>query len=72
MVRDPMNNPLERDLGEFTNNPNPKFDPSKAPGNVSKSHSVQRTSVGTAGRGHGKVIKPNRLSQFGGKTLRRR
>jgi hypothetical protein len=58
--------------GEFTNNPNPKFDPSRAPGSVKKSTSVTRMSVGAAGRGHSKIFKPNRQTLFGGKILKRK
>lgn len=55
---------------QFTNNPNPVYDPSKAPGGVKV---VQRAPkpIG-ADSGHQKVFKPNRFTLFGGKTLRRR
>lgn len=55
---------------QFTNNANPVFDPSKAPGTV---QIVQRAPkpIG-ADKGHQRVFKPNRFTLFGGKTLRRR
>jgi hypothetical protein len=58
---------------QFTNNPNPKYDPSKAPGKVSKkvvSKAVQKP--GKASRGHQKVITLGRQYFQGGKTLKRR
>lgn len=58
---------------QFTNNPNPKFDPSKAPGSVSRkavSKSVQ--TPGKSSRGHQKSITLGRQYFFGGKTLKRR
>lgn len=72
MVKDPMNAPLERDVvNEFTNNPNPKFDPSRAPGAV-QIKKIARAGVGTVRAGHQKVITYNRQMRIGGKTLRRR
>lgn len=56
---------------EFTNNPNPKFDPSRAPGAVAIKK-VSRPSVGATSGTHQKVFKPNRQTLFGGKTLRRK
>lgn len=55
---------------QFTNNPNPVFDPSKAPGSVQVKQRAAKP-IG-ADRGHQKVFKPNRFTLFGGKTLRRR
>lgn len=58
---------------EFTNNPNPAYDPSRAPGSVT-AMSTRNTSSerpGKASRGHQKVIKPNRFTLFGGKRLKR-
>jgi len=61
---------------QFTNNPNPLYDPSKAPGSVKEvSVASARKSAnkpGKASRGHQKVISPNRLTMFGGKTLKKR
>jgi hypothetical protein len=60
---------------QFTNNTNPAYDPSKAPGAVKEvSVASQRKSAnkpGKASRGHQKVIAPNRQTLFGGKTLKR-
>lgn len=55
---------------EFTNNNNPAFDPSKAPGTVAVKQRAPKP-IG-ADKGHQKVFKPNRFTLFGGKTLRRR
>jgi hypothetical protein len=62
---------LRPEFDRFTNNPNPKFDPSKAPGGVTVKRVALRGPQG-ADSGHQKVIKPNRLTLFGGKRLRRR
>lgn len=62
---------------QFTNNPNPKFDPSRGPGSVTVirvPRPVQKVSKGDQAaveRTHGTVFKPNRFTLFGGKTLRR-
>jgi hypothetical protein len=55
---------------QFTNNTNVAYDPSKAPGTVQ----VKQRSAKPVGadKGHQKVLKPNRFTLFGGKTLRRR
>lgn len=60
---------------QFTNNPNPLYDPSKAPGSV-KELSVATTrkranTPGKALRGHAKAIKRTLFNQNAGKTLRR-
>lgn len=60
---------------QFTNNPNPLYDPSKAPG-TPKELSVASTrkaanKPGKASRGHQKVIKRTAFNQNQGKTLRR-
>jgi hypothetical protein len=55
---------------QLTSNPNPAFDPSKAPGAVAV---VQRAPKPKgADKGHQKAFKPNVFTLFGGKTLRRR
>lgn len=60
---------------QFTDNPNPLYDPSKAPGSVQEvSVAAARKSAdkpGKASRGHQKAIKPNRTTLFGGKRLKR-
>lgn len=55
---------------QFTNNPNPVFDPSKAPGSVTVKQRLPKP-IG-ADKGHMRIFKPNRQTLFGGKTLRRR
>lgn len=61
---------------QFTNNPNPLYDPSKAPGSVKEvsvaSARKAANRPGKASRGHQKVIAPNRFSLFGGKTIKKR
>lgn len=82
-VRDPYNKnssattaTFGSNSGEFTNNPNPLYDPSKAPGSPAEvSVASVRKGVnkpGKAARGHQKVVPPNRQTLFGGKTLKRR
>jgi hypothetical protein len=57
-------------MEQFTNNPNKKYDPSKAPGSVRRLDSSPLPPRG-ASSGHQKVFKPNRFTLFGGKTLKR-
>jgi hypothetical protein len=59
----------------FTNNPNPKFDPSQAPGSVQIKKVPKLKPISgdrNDDRGHMKVFHPNRQTLFGGKTLRRK
>lgn len=71
MPRNPITDPLSRSVVEqFSNNPNVKFDNSKAPGVVSIKKFV-RGKVGTGRQNHGKVIPPNNNTRTGGKNLRR-
>ena len=72
-----ITNTANKDMSsQFTNNPNPKFDPSRSPGSVKRSTSVIRQvpikGDRTDDRGHGKVFHPNRQTLFGGKTLKRK
>lgn len=61
---------FSEEADQLTNNPNPVYDPSKAPGAVAI---VQRAPKPKgADTGHQRVFKPNRQTLFGGKTLRRR
>lgn len=74
MARDPLN-PLTRDdaiFDQFTNNPNPKYDPSRAPGSVSKLDGTPLPPVGRPTAGHQKVIKRTLFNQNAGKKLKRR
>jgi hypothetical protein len=60
---------------QFTNNPNPLYDPSQAPGSVKEvsvaSARKAASRPGKASRGHQKAIRPNRTTLFGGKRLKR-
>jgi hypothetical protein len=60
---------------QFTNNPNPAYDPSQAPGSVQeKSVASARKSAskpGKASRGHQKVIPYTGFTLRGGKRLKR-
>jgi hypothetical protein len=80
-VRDPYNKNSTATVArfspvadQFTDNANPYYDPSKAPGAVKELSvaSVRKAASkpGKAARGHQKAIRPNRLTLFGGKTLR--
>lgn len=81
-VRDPYNKLSTRTSAlfspvadQFTDNPNPLYDPSKAPGSV-KEVSVaqarkQANKPGKASRGHQNVIKRTLFNQNAGKRLRR-
>jgi hypothetical protein len=55
---------------QFTNNPNPRYDPSKAPGSVTKLDGTPPPPKG-ATTGHQKVIPYNNQQRTGGKTLKR-
>lgn len=61
---------------QFTNNTNPLYDPSKAPGNVQEVSVANArrgaNSPGKASRGHQKVIPYTKFSLLGGKRLVRR
>jgi len=74
MARDPANY-LTRDdavFDQFTNNPNPKYDPSRSPGGVQKLDSTPVPPQGQPNAGHQKVIKRTLFNQNAGKTLKRR
>lgn len=57
---------------QFTNNTNPRFDPSKAPGAVTILDGTPRPPQGNPNAGHQKVIKQTNQMKTGGKTLKRR
>src|SRR5262245_7105108 len=61
--------PVEK---QFTNNPNPRYDPSKAPGSVVIKDGTPVPPQGNPNAGHQKVIKQTKQMKFGGKTLVRR
>jgi len=60
----------------FTNNNNPMYDPSQAPGAVREvsvlSARTRANTPGKASRGHGNVVKRTLFNQTGGKRLKRR
>jgi hypothetical protein len=58
-------------MDQFTNNANPRYDPSKAPGSVTKKDGTPQPPKGYT-TGHQKVIKYNNQMQTGGKTLKRK
>jgi hypothetical protein len=58
-------------MDQFTNNANPRYDPSKAPGAVTKKDGTPPPPKG-ATSGHQNVIRYNNQMQTGGKTLKRR
>jgi hypothetical protein len=71
MPRNPITDPLSRPVVEqFSDNPNVKFDNSKAPGVVAVKK-FSRGKVGTGRQNHGNVIPPNNNTRTGGKKLRR-
>jgi hypothetical protein len=81
-VRDPYNKnstasqaTFSPEAEQFTNNPNPLYDPSKAPGSVRElSVATARKSAnrpGKASRGHAKVIRYSNFMRTAGKRLKR-
>jgi hypothetical protein len=58
-------------MDQFTNNPNKRYDPSKAPGAVTKLDSTPPPPQGVTS-GHQKVIQQTNQMKTGGKTLVRR
>lgn len=70
-VKDP-NNPIfypERD--QFSNNTNPRFDPSKGPGSVKIVDATPKPPSGFSS-GHQKTVKQTSQMKTGGRTLKRR
>src|SRR5580765_3240405 len=57
-------------MDQFTNNANPRYDPSKAPGSVTKKDGTPLPPKGY-NSGHQKVIKQTSFMKRGGKTLKR-
>lgn len=56
-------------MDQFTNNANPRFDPSKAPGSVRKLDSTPQPPKGNPNAGHQKVIQYNNQMRTGGKRI---
>ena len=69
-VTDPTRNTFSPGMEQFTNNANPRFDPSRAPGSVRILDSTPQPPKGAAS-GHQKVIRYSNQMQTGGKTLKR-
>lgn len=70
-VIDPNSPTFSRVMDQFTNNPNKRFDPSKAPGSVRRLDGTPQPPQG-ATTGHQKVIRQTKQMKTGGKTLVRR
>lgn len=58
-------------MEEFSDNANPRYDPSKAPGSVTVLDGTPPPPKG-ATSGHQKVLKQTNMMKTGGKTLKRR
>lgn len=58
-------------MDQFSNNLNPRFDPSKAPGSVQILDSTPKPPKGY-NTGHQKVVRQTNQMKTGGKTLKRR
>jgi len=71
-VTDPTRNTFSPGMEQFTNNANPRFDPSKAPGSVRRLDGTPPPPRGSANTGHQKVIRYSSYIQTGGKTLKRK
>lgn len=72
MPRNPITDPLSRPVVEqFSNNPNVKFDNSKAPGAVEIKKVARPQVQGRGTAGHAKKIDFNNQQRTGGKRLRR-
>lgn len=56
-------------MAQFSNNLNPRFDPSKAPGTVRKLDSTPVPPQGNPNAGHQKVIRYNNQMRTGGKRI---
>jgi hypothetical protein len=55
-----------------TNNPNPMYQPMKGVSEVQTPAVVRQPQPVAGNRNHGNRLLPNRITQFGGKTLKRR
>lgn len=70
-VRDPDNPLFSAVADQFTNNPNPNFDPSKGSGSVKRLDSTPTPPRGSTS-GHQKVVRPQSEGLGGKLRLRRR
>lgn len=73
MARDPAvaNTRDDAVFDQFTNNANPKYDPSRSPGSVKVLDSTPKPPSGP-NSGHQKVISRTLFNQNAGKTLKKR
>jgi len=72
MAVDVWNKPNTRpEMTQFTNNPNPRFDPSKSPGSVRRLDGSPPAPQGQT-TGHQKVIRYNAFMQNAGKKIKKR
>lgn len=72
MAKDPASVNTRDIVDQFTNNANPKYDPSKAPGSVKVLDSTPVPPKRNPNAGHQNVIKRTLFNQNAGKTLKRR
>jgi len=56
-------------MNQFTNNPNKRFDPSRAPGTVRRLDGTPVPPQGNPNAGHQKVIRYNNQMRTGGKRI---
>jgi hypothetical protein len=70
-VTDPTRNTFAPGMEQFSNNTNPRWDPSKGPGSVRIIDGTPPPPRGSANTGHQKVIRYSNYMQTGGKTLKR-
>jgi hypothetical protein len=70
-VIDPTSPTFSPVMEQFTNNLNPRYDPTKAPGSVARLDGTPQPPKGP-NSGHQKVIQQTRQMKTGGKTLVRR
>jgi hypothetical protein len=70
-VKDPNNPIFYPEADQFSDNANPRYDPSKAPGSVKILDSTPEPPKGSTS-GHQKVIQQTNQMKRGGKTLKRR
>jgi hypothetical protein len=70
MATDPtVSNTFSPVYDQFTNNANPRYNPSKAPGSVRTLDSTPKPPQGNPNAGHQKVIQYNNQMRTGGKRI---
>lgn len=70
VLHDPNDVTFTPVMEQFTNNPNKRYDPSKAPGSVSRKDGTPQPPRGF-NSGHQRVIKQTKFMRHGGATLKR-